>query len=213
VIVHGDWLLTPQRVAVHRPSATGVVADLHVGYDAARRRRGEAIPLANLAEELSPLTTAIHNHGVKRVVVAGDLFEERGGTVRAAEVLAWFTAAGVELVVVPGNHDRGLRAEAGLPLAPGGVDVGGWRVLHGDGRWPAGRLMCGHFHPWLRWGPADVPCYLVGERAMVLPPFSADARGVDVVPQQRWAKYRCCAVAEDTVLDMGELKKLQDRRR
>src|SRR5262245_58337913 len=71
VIVHEDWLLTPQRVAVHRPTATGVVADLHLGYDAARRRRGEAIPLANLAAELAPLSTVIGKHAVKRVVVAG----------------------------------------------------------------------------------------------------------------------------------------------
>lgn len=212
MIVHEDWVLTPQRVVVHRPTATAVVADLHVGYDTARRRRGEAIPLAILSEELAPLATVVSRHAVKRVVVAGDLFEERGGAARAADVLAWFTAAAVELLVVPGNHDRGLRAETGLPLHTGGVDVGGWRVLHGDGRWPAGRLVCGHFHPWLRWGPVDVPCYLVGERAIVLPPFSADARGVDVVPQQRWAKYRCCAVAEDAVLDMGALKKLQERR-
>src|SRR5438067_991701 len=35
-----DWLLTPQRVAVHRPSGSAVVADLHLGYGQARRRGG-----------------------------------------------------------------------------------------------------------------------------------------------------------------------------
>ena len=40
--VHEDWLLTAQRVAIHVPTRTAVLADLHLGYDAARQRRGEA---------------------------------------------------------------------------------------------------------------------------------------------------------------------------
>jgi hypothetical protein len=112
VIVHTDWLLTPERVAVHTPTATAVVADLHLGYDEARRRRGEAIPLASLDEELAPLRRVLARHEVRSVVVAGDLFEERGGAARAREFLAWFVATGVTLTaVVPGNHDRGLREE------------------------------------------------------------------------------------------------------
>lgn len=215
MIVHDEWLLTSGRVAVHLPTATGVVADLHLSYDEARRRRGEAIPLVSIGDELAPLRATLARHEVRRVVVAGDLFEERPGAERVAELLRWFEATGVSLVgLAPGNHDRGLDAEAlGVPVPKEGVDVGGWRVLHGHGRWPAGRLVCGHFHPWLHWGRARVPCYLVGPRAIVLPPYSADARGVDVLPQQRWARYRCCAIVEDAVLDLGELGRLQPRRR
>src|SRR5438270_5847367 len=36
MIVHEDWLLTPVRAAVHLPTATAVVADLHLGYELAR---------------------------------------------------------------------------------------------------------------------------------------------------------------------------------
>lgn len=213
MIAHGDWLLTPQRVAVHRPTATAVMADLHIGYDAARQRRGEAIPLASLDEELAPLGTVVQNHGVRQVVIAGDLFEERGGAARALELLVWFTALGVELIVVPGNHDRGLRADIGLNVQRDGVEIDGWQVLHGDERWPDGKLICGHFHPRLRWGVIDTPCYLVGPRAIVLPAYSADARGVDVVPQSRWARYQVVAISTDTVLNLGELSRLQERRR
>ena len=36
-LLHQDeWLLTPERVAVHLPTSTGVVADLHLGYEEAR---------------------------------------------------------------------------------------------------------------------------------------------------------------------------------
>src|SRR5262249_34562148 len=40
--IHRDWLLTPERAAVHLPTATAIVADLHLGYNHARRRTGEA---------------------------------------------------------------------------------------------------------------------------------------------------------------------------
>src|SRR5207248_4306827 len=74
--VLGDWLLTPQRVAVHLPSATGVVADLHLGYGQARRASGEAVPAPPLAAQLAPLRRALALHGARRLVVAGDLLEE-----------------------------------------------------------------------------------------------------------------------------------------
>src|SRR5947207_2149998 len=103
-----EWLLTPERVAVHRPSCCAVVADLHLGYGQARRRGGEAVPAPTLATYLRPLATAMQRHDVSRLVVAGDLFEdgrcEREALV--AELLDWVASAGMELVaVVKGNHD------------------------------------------------------------------------------------------------------------
>ena len=55
MLVHDEWLLTPARVAVHRPTATAVLADLHLGYNDARRRDGEAVPPADLTLILAPL--------------------------------------------------------------------------------------------------------------------------------------------------------------
>jgi hypothetical protein len=31
MLVHAEWLLTAQRVAVHLPTQTAVAADLHLG--------------------------------------------------------------------------------------------------------------------------------------------------------------------------------------
>ncbi len=47
--VEEDWLLTPCRMAIHLPTATGLLADLHLGYERARCRSGEAIPETKLA--------------------------------------------------------------------------------------------------------------------------------------------------------------------
>jgi metallophosphoesterase superfamily enzyme len=213
--VHEDWLLTPERAAIHLPTATAVVADLHLGYNEARQRSGEAVPLRGLAEAMLPLLPAMGRYDLRRLVVAGDLFEERWNRELAAELLRFLAAAGIELAgVVPGNHDRGSEADSGLlPIYPEGMTLGRWRVVHGDGRLPRGLLVHGHFHPWLRWGRASTPCYLVGERSLVLPAFSRDALGVDVTGQHAWRRYRCCAVAGTEVLELGPLARLQGEKK
>src|SRR6187401_338532 len=78
-----DWFLTPQRVAIHKPTATAVVADLHLGYQEARRRCGDAIPLMNLETALQPLLQALGEYEARDLIIAGDLFE------RAFDLLLW----------------------------------------------------------------------------------------------------------------------------
>jgi metallophosphoesterase superfamily enzyme len=206
VRVHDDWLLTPERAAVHLPTRTAVVADLHLGYDGARRRGGEAVPPVGLGEVLAPLGRLFARHGGTRLVVAGDFFEDAWCPALGAELEGWLAGVAVELAaVVPGNHDRGLSAAAAWPIFPAGLDVGGWRIVHGDGTLPEGPVVCGHFHPWLRWGRVSAPCFLVGAGQIVLPAFSPDARGVNVRGAAAWRGHRCCAVAGDEVLDLGEV--------
>ena len=214
MLIHDEWLLTPARVAVHLPTTTAVLADLHLGYNEARRRDGEAVPPTDLALILAPLRPILAAHAVRRVVIAGDLFEAGPDAVLAAQLLAWFDAAAVELAgVAPGNHDRGFQGDwHGLPIRPDGCVVGGWRIVHGDGRLPDGPVIHGHEHPCVRWSSrVSGPCYLVGDRRIVLPAFSADAAGVNVLPGSKWQRFRCGVVAGDRVLDFGEIGALRKR--
>ncbi len=214
LLIHAEWLLTPQRIAVHLPTATAVLADLHLGYNEARRRDGEAVPPADLAFILAPLRSVLSVHSIRRIVIAGDLFEAGPVTDLAAQLRAWMTDAGVELAaVVPGNHDRGLANDAhGLPINPDGCTIGRWRILHGDGPAPDGPVVHGHEHPCVRWSArAAGPCYLVGEDRLVLPAFSQDAAGVNILNARKWLKFRCCDIAGDRVLEFGELEALQKR--
>jgi metallophosphoesterase superfamily enzyme len=211
-----DWLLTPARAALHLPTATAVVADLHLGYDKARLRAGEAVPARPLHDILSPLAPLIRAHGVRRLAVAGDLFESGPDRELAAGLLAWCAAEGVELAAVaPGNHDRGLAGVADLlPVRPDGFDLGGWRVVHGDGEPPPGPVVQGHEHPWVRWSHAlSGPCYLAAPESLILPAFSPDAAGVNVLPRRRWRDHRCFVIAGDRVLDFGPLGELRRRLR
>jgi metallophosphoesterase superfamily enzyme len=210
--VCGDWLLTPYRAAVHRPTATAVIADLHLGYSAARRAAGEAVPLPDATGILAPLAEVARRHGARRLVIAGDVFEKAASPSLVEDLLAALGHTGLELLgVVPGNHDRQIEAHGRrLPLLPGGIRLGEWRVLHGDGKLPAGPVVHGHCHPCLRWGDdIAAPCFLVRPGRLVLPAFSADAAGGGVLREARWRSYRCLVPAGERVLDFGELRALR----
>ena len=209
-----DWLLTPVRAAIHLPTATAVIADVHLGYGEARHRGGDAVPRQSAALVLDPLLPVLKRHAVRRLVIAGDLFEAGPSTALVTELLDWCSRNEVELCgVVPGNHDRGLAKNApALPIHEEGLQLGAWRVVHGDGPLPAGRFIQGHEHPVARWeGRVGGPCFLIGAERLVLPAFSLDAAGVNVLNEQRWRAFRCCVIAGDRLLDFGVLGELGER--
>jgi putative SbcD/Mre11-related phosphoesterase len=209
MIVLADWLLTPQRVAIHLPTGTAVAADLHLGYSEARRQAGEAVPAVRIEEELEDLGRACQIHEVRRLLIAGDLLED-GRTGGALEDFrSWLRQREIEWTgLVPGNHDEPADAfaDAGLEVFPTGVELGSWHVVHGHEKLPAGRVVQGHEHPCLAWGDGQrVPCFLIAESRLILPAYSRDAAGVNILRNRRWSTYRCCAVAGESVLDLGPL--------
>src|SRR5579862_3260934 len=212
--IDDDWLLTAARAAIHLPTATAVVSDLHLGYGDARRRGGEAVPSPNVAVALAPLRPVLVKHGVRRFVVAGDLFEASAKMELVDQMLVWLGDLSVELTaVVPGNHDRGIAQLAQrLSLYPAGFQVGNATVVNGDAKLPEGFVVQGHEHPWLRWSPRlSAPCYLLGANRLILPAFSTDAAGVNVLHQTRWGSYRCGVIVGDEVLDFGLVADLPAR--
>jgi metallophosphoesterase superfamily enzyme len=207
--MHPDWLLTPQRAAIHLPTGTAVLADLHLGYSAARRQAGEAVPDSGPDESLAPLRLLLKCHPVRRLVVAGDLFERAYDAGLAKQLRLVLEVTGVEFLgLVPGNHDRGLSIDGPLPVLDEGLRLSDWQVLHGDGELPDGPVVCGHFHPCLRWGRVAAPCFLVADQRIVLPAFSRDAAGVNVLGDGRWGNYRCLVPVGDEVLDFGRVNDL-----
>jgi putative SbcD/Mre11-related phosphoesterase len=204
-----DWLLTPARAAVHVPFETAVVADLHLGYAEARRRSGEAVPLPSVSEQLAPLAALVRERGLRRMVVAGDLFEAGVRPEIVGQLLAWLDEVGVaDFTLVPGNHDRGLRSlPARLKQAGESFALGDWLVVHGDRQRPDGSVVQGHLHPCLRVvrGRPGVPCFLASSNHLVLPAYCAEASGADVRSDERWTGYRCLAIARGGVLDVGDL--------
>ena len=179
--------------------STLVVADIHVGYARAARRRGGWLPTdaespARLAARLLAACTRV---GATRLVIAGDLRHSTRDVDDAerAEVAGLLESLGRSLAridVVAGNHDRGDAWATALSL--GDVDV-----LHEPPREaPARWTVCGHLHPrtTLRdetGASLRVPCALVGERVVVLPAFSEWAGGLAAGRARRaigWGEWK-----------------------
>jgi putative SbcD/Mre11-related phosphoesterase len=208
----GEWLLSPCRLAVHLPTECAVVADLHLGYHQVRRRSGDAIPAPSLSDELQALTAGLRAVGVRKLVIAGDLFEDGRHGLRELEeeLLSYLEAERLELVcVVPGNHDRGL-CESRLPVRPA-CHLGAWTVAHGDGPRPEGPCVQGHEHPAVRAAGITRPCFLYSEGHLVLPAYASHAAGCQVLHDRRWALMRCAVVGAEEVVDLGVVSALARR--
>jgi hypothetical protein len=186
------WLAGPRTL---------LVADLHLGFAWAQRRKGElgpllggdvAVRLRETMEELSP----------EEGVLLGDVVhaprpaeEER----RFVERVLHEMSGRARMIVVRGNHDRAFVRDfgrLGIPV------VTEWRIgnlvaVHGD-RIPSlaanEHVVLGHFHPVVGIRDAagakrKVRAVLAGAQATVLPSFSPFAAGSDsaryVIPALR----------------------------
>lgn len=210
--VHDVWRLTPERAALHEPTGTLVIADVHLGYGRSRQVRGDAIPEPRVADELRPLTPLVQR-GARRLLVAGDLFEAGYEAEILGQLTEWCQRVGLEwLGLVPGNHDRRTQERPGLPVYLEGFTLEGWNVVHGDG--PTSPLPCiqGHEHPCLRLSErVQAACFLVGPDRIILPAYSCEAAGVNVVGRIPWRGYACYAIVGRDVLNFGDAYTLAER--
>lgn len=168
-------------------SRTALIADTHLGYAWAQRRRGELGPvseggvgrkLEELIDELQPA----------ELVVIGDLVHApRPHTDERSqiELVIRALAARTRMVLVPGNHDRGfVRDFPGLPLEI--TDCwrgGGLTAVHGHLKMTSeAHLVIGHIHPAVcirddAGASQKIPVFLTGPGGTVLPAFSPFAAG------------------------------------
>jgi metallophosphoesterase superfamily enzyme len=220
-----EWRLLPQRLALHEPSGTAVLADVHLGYCAARQRQGDAIPGRSVAEEIQPLFDAAAQRDIRSIVIAGDLFEAGYDAHLMEQFLDLLDRRRIAFLgLVPGNHDRGV--EVGGRVFADGYDLAGWHIVHGDhpvgtsslacpwnNREPAGaagtseagdRLIAGHWHPAVRWQRRKVPSFLSSGQRLILPAFSLDAAGVDIGADSRWRTWRCHAIVGNRVMEITD---------
>lgn len=210
-----DVRLTGTGLAWLPAHGIAIVADVHVGYELAARRRGGYLPRVesgrDIGGRLGALAAAL---GATRLVIAGDLRhstrdaddEER----RELAELAAAVRAQVGLEVVLGNHDRGgsLADEPGLPsLRVGEVEI----VHHPPRSSPPRWTICGHLHPRVTLrdetgASARYPCALVGERTLILPAFSDWAGGAEarrLLPVLAPGSWQVLPMVGGMVADVG----------
>ncbi|MEW5937718.1 MAG: metallophosphoesterase [Candidatus Thermoplasmatota archaeon] len=173
-----------------------VVADLHLGYEAAARREGAFMPPMQLKAVLAALDAIIRTYAPRTIVVNGDLKHSFDRNLRQeweeVSMVLDHLMRDVETVeVLRGNHDNYLAAilaKRGMELKPHTV-IGGLKIAHGHKRVERdGWLLQGHEHPCLKVRDAlgaelSLPCFLWSraERIIVLPAISPIVFGRNVL--------------------------------
>jgi putative SbcD/Mre11-related phosphoesterase len=192
-----------------------VVADVHLGYDVAARRRGGYLPPVGRGSVVGTRLVAMARElCATRVIVAGDLRHSTRDVddVERQELrsLAGAFPSDISFEVVLGNHDRGGAIVGRETPAP--LDVGGIDVVHVPPRTPPARwTVCGHLHPRITvrdetGASARFPCVLLGTQLAVLPAFSDWAGGTAAhrllgsLPPDRW---RALPVSHGSIADVG----------
>lgn len=172
-------------------SRTLLIADLHLGYAWAQRRRGELGPLTDggITERLG---RSLDRWKPEHVIFLGDLVhlgKPADAEREAIEGVVANTTARARVTIVLGNHDRNFELDFGYLGLP---TTRKWEneeviAVHGDGDWPASDklLVMGHLHPAI--GIADavgvvhrLPAFVIGSRAIVMPAYSPFAAGFDL---------------------------------
>ena len=156
-----------------------VVADLHWGYAASHRARGNLLPLWGDEQLASTLDALIQDFSPKEMLWLGDIVHAAEGSAAAERYLE---AVRTPVCIIAGNHDRRWR-RAGERSAV----RANYFFHHGD-RSPAVPAevteVVGHHHPAIAWydgagGSFKLPALVLGRRRVVLPAFSPWAAGTD----------------------------------
>lgn len=177
-IFPGVWL--DSRLALWLPAERLLVmADLHWGYAATHRARGNLLPLWGDDELERRLRALLADYAPAAMLWLGDIVHAAPGAAAAERFLR---ASPVPITLLAGNHDRRWPAAATRLQRHG-------RYLfhHGDlplpEPLPPGTLeICGHHHPAVNCGDEagtrlKLPALVASAHRLILPAFSPWAAG------------------------------------
>jgi hypothetical protein len=212
----GAALLTEENVVV--------IADLHLGCEAALEYQGLSLPRVQTKKIEQYIKDTISSLAPRKVVVAGDLkhnfsrnlIQEWNDVARFIGLLRDIAP----LEVVKGNHDNYLAsilADYGIPLRRS-LEIGRFRILHGhSGERVREPCIIGHIHPSIRLRDdigASIKdhCYLYNPQTemLVLPALSIVASGLDVV-SQAYSDRASPQLPEDGLVDFVPVAFSKDR--
>lgn len=193
----GDTELTllPEKAAYWEEERTLLVADVHVGKDAAFRARAVPVPLGTTASDLERLGRLLRRTGAERLIVLGDLYHaEAGMTPRTRDLFQDWRERHqrLSLMLVRGNHDRDAGhspTEFEVTDREAPVVQSPFVFQHEPTPSEAGFVVGGHVHPGVilrgNGGRRErLPCFHVRPSALVVPAFGefTGIHAVDLAP-------------------------------
>jgi uncharacterized protein len=194
----GVLKLLPERAAFAPAAKTLFVADLHLGKAATFRALGAPAPTGVSEETLNRLAELIETIRPEHLAVLGDFTHARAAMTPGLfkSLCAWRARwSSLAFTIVLGNHDRGAEqaySDCGFASVKAPATIAGIECRHHpiDGAHSVGPLaLAGHVHPVVRLnGPGRdslrTPCFVVGERQIVLPAFGEFIGGSLAVPSE-----------------------------
>ncbi len=188
------------------------VADLHFGYELARRAAGGLWPLWGMTSIENRLEALLEDWKPKTLILVGDIVDNRVAPREAIEWLESVQKICPEVILVRGNHDRGevLRHFAFVDS----YETEGFFFHHGHLGLdcPEGKTeIHGHIHPSFRLNdgaglalrlPSLVQEKAESEEKWILPAFSPWAGGVKYSPGED-SQYRQWVCSPQRVFEVS----------
>ena len=171
--------LLPER-AIWWPARRSIIlSDVHWGKSAHFRKNGIPMPGSTQQHDAQRLAHVIRHHKADRLIIAGDLFHSRHNS-EVDDFTHWRGLhQGLQIDFIMGNHDiltAHFYEQLAFSVHQEGLDIGPFYVAH-DATDFAGRYTIhGHLHPGINirqlgMSAVSLPCFCLGERAMILPAF------------------------------------------
>jgi DNA ligase-associated metallophosphoesterase len=181
--VRGEELrLLPERAAYWVRTRTLLIADPHFGKAAAFRAAGVPVPAGTTEGTLARIDATLARTGATRLVFLGDFLHARGGRspITFATLGSWRERhAGLEVLLVRGNHDR--RAgdppnELQITCVDAPMIEQPFAFVHDPAAVPGSYALGGHLHPAATMigrgrQRARLPCFWFSAQWAVLPAF------------------------------------------
>ena len=203
-------ILYADRAAFWPAGFSLLVADVHFGKDAAFRAESRPVPEASSRRDLERLAALVSRTKCERLILLGDFIHAAGSWSGAVfESFADWRRAheSLEIVLVRGNHDD----RAGDPPPDWRVECFDEPLAMGPFLWrhypdevEGGYVVGGHIHPGYRLRGRGgqslrLPCFVLGERRMIMPAFGGFTGLAEV---GRVARDRFVLVAGDELVEV-----------
>jgi uncharacterized protein len=180
--IDGELILDARLALYHREAKWMAIADLHYGYEISQRASGWLIPVWGMQQIEQRLNALIEDYQPTRLIMVGDIVHSTVARKEAERFIEGLKKLGPELLLIRGNHDRGLRD---IPFLEE-CRIGHFHFRHGHQTTPPDQgsiAVEGHVHPTWRFSDGSgtrlrAPALVQTPTKLILPAFSPWAAGV-----------------------------------
>ncbi len=204
-------ILLPDRAIWWPARRTLIVSDVHLGKGTAFRHAGLPVPSGGSSKDLARISLLLGATNASRLVVLGDLIHARSSHQPSLTdaIASWRAGhAGVEMLLVRGNHDRSagrLPAEWEMQEVEEPFEDGGLLLSHVPRYGQSKPVLAGHLHPVCAVRDFDrstirIPCFFFYRDCCILPAFGSFTGGYVV---DAGAGQRCFVTTGKNVVRCG----------